>query len=219
MAEISLNATKRDKSTGGVLNQLRKEGKVPCVYYSKGNEAIAFSALEVDLNPLIFTSDTNLIHLKIDDMEQLDCIVKDVQFDPITDKIIHIDFMGITYGQLLQLQVPVALVGNAEGVKQGGLLQHFIHKLDVECLPKNIPDHLEIDVTSLRVGDTIHVRDLQYENLTILNSEDAAVVSVTVPRLAVEEEEVEAVELEEEVAEPEVIGKGKSEEEESEEEK
>lgn len=212
MAEISLNATKRDISTGGALNQLRKKGRVPCVYYTKGNEAIAFSAPEVDLNPLVYTSDTHLIHLKIDDMEQLDCIVKDVQFDPVTDRLVHIDFMGITYGQVLQLQIPVVLVGTAEGVKQGGLMQHFMHKLDVECLPRHIPERLEVNVSKLLVGDTIHVRDLEYENVKILNSEDAAVVAVTVTRVAVEEE-VEAEEFETEAAEPEVIGKGKAEEE------
>jgi large subunit ribosomal protein L25 len=182
----------------------------------KGNEAIAFSAPEVDLNPLIYTSDTHLIHLKIDDQEQLDCIVKDVQFDPVTDRLVHIDFMGITYGQVLQLQIPVILLGTPEGVKQGGLMQHFIHKLDVECLPKNIPENLEVDVSKLLIGDAIHVRDLEYENVKILNPEDAAVVAVTVTKIAVEEEEVEEEEIEAEAAEPEVIGKGKAEDEEEE---
>jgi large subunit ribosomal protein L25 len=213
MAEISLNAKKREVSTKGTLNQMRKEGMVPCVYYSKGKDTISFFAQEVELNPLVFTSDTNLVHLKIDDMEQLDCIIKDVQFDPVTDRIVHIDFMGITYGQVLQIQIPVSLVGSSEGVKQGGLLQHYLHKLDVECLPRHIPEHLEIDVTHLKVGDTIHVRDLDYENINILNSEDAAVVSVTVPKIVVEEEEVEEEAVEAEAAEPEVIGKGKAEEE------
>lgn len=219
MAEISLNAKKREISTKGTLNQLRKEGHIPCVYYSKGKDPISFTSTEIDLNPLVFTSDTNLIHLKIDDMEQLDCIIKDVQFDPVTDRIVHIDFMGITYGQLLQLQVPVAVVGTAEGVKQGGLLQHYMHKLEVECLPRHIPEHLEIDVTELNVGDTIHVRDLEYENIKILNAEDAAVVAVTVTRVTVEEEEVEEEAVEAEAAEPEVIGKGKADEEEAEEDK
>jgi large subunit ribosomal protein L25 len=192
---------------------MRKEGLIPCVYYSKGNDAIAFVAPELELNSLVFTSDTHLIHLKIDDMEQLDCIIKDVQFDPVTDRVIHIDFMGITYGQVLELQVPVALIGTPEGVKQGGLLQHYLHKLDVECLPRNIPEHLKIEVTNLKVGDTIHVRDLEFENIKILNAEDAAVVSVTVTRITPEEEEaIEAEALEEEAAEPEVIGKGKAEE-------
>src|SRR5210317_1317395 len=132
MAEMSLNALKREISTKGTLNQMRKEGTVPCVYYSKGKDPIVFSALEIDLKPLVFTSDTHLIHLKIDDLEQLDCIVKDVQFDPVTDRIVHIDFMGITYGQVLQLQVPVSVKGTPEGVKQGGLLQQYLHKLEVE---------------------------------------------------------------------------------------
>lgn len=216
MAELSLNATKREISTKGALNQMRKEGIVPCNFYTKGNDPISFSALEIDLNPLVFTSDTHLIHLKIDELEQLDCIVKDVQFDPVTDRIVHIDFMGIIYGQVLQIQVPVALIGSAEGVKQGGLLQQYLHKLEVECLPKNIPDHLDIDVTALNVGDTIHVRDLEFENVQIITTQDAAVVAVTVTRVPVEEEEVEEVAIDAEGVEPEVIGKGKAEEEEEE---
>lgn len=214
MAELSLNATKREISTKGTLNQMRKEGVVPCIYYSKGNDPIVFSSLEIDLNPLVFTSDTHLIHLKINDQEQLDCIVKDVQFDPVTDRIVHIDFLGIVYGQVLQIQVPVALKGSPEGVKQGGLLQQYMHKLEVECLPKNIPDHLDIDVTALNVGDTIHVRDLEFENVKILTTQDAAVVAVTVTKVVVEEEEVVEEAVDAEAAEPEVIGKGKTEEEE-----
>lgn len=212
MAELSLNGMKREISTKGALNQMRKEGLVPCNWYSKGNDPVSFSALEIDLNPLVFTSDTHLIHLKIDDLGVLDCIVKDIQFDPVTDRVVHIDFLGVTYGQVLQIQVPVALIGSAEGVRQGGLLQQYMHKLEVECLPINIPNHFEIDVSSLNVGDTIHVRDLEFENVKILTTPDAAVVAVTVTRVAVEEDE--AVDAADVAVEPEVIGKGKAEEEE-----
>jgi large subunit ribosomal protein L25 len=217
MAELSLNGNIREISTRGVLNQMRKEGVVPCNFYLKGTDPISFSALEIDLKSLVFTSDTHLIHLNIEGLEPLDCIVKDVQFDPVTDRIVHIDFLGITYGQVIQIQVPVALIGSAEGVKEGGLLQQYMHKLEVECLPKDIPDHFEIDVTALNVGDTIHVRDLEFENVKLLTTQDAAVVAVTVTRIAVEEEEeLDAEELDAEAVEPEVISKGKAEEEEEE---
>lgn len=214
MAELSLNGKIREISTKGALNQMRKEGTVPCNFYLKGTDPISFSSLEIDLKPLVFTSDTHLVHLNIEGLEQLDCIVKDVQFDPVTDRIVHIDFLGVTYGQVLQIQVPVALIGSAEGVKQGGLIQQYIYKLDVECLPKDIPNHFEVEVTALNVGDTIHVRDLEFENVKILTTQDAAVVAVTVTRVAVEEEEVEEEVLDAEAAEPEVISKGKVEEEE-----
>ena len=217
MAELSLNAKKREIGTKGTLNQMRKEGVVPCNFYLKGSDPISFSALEIDLKPLVFTSDTHLINLKIDGMEQLDCIIKDVQFDPVTDRVVHIDFLGVTYGQVLQIQVPVSLKGSPEGVKQGGLLQQYIYKLEVECLPKDIPNHFDIDVTPLDVGDTIHVRDLEFENVKILTTEDAAVVACTLTRIAVEEEETDDDEaLDAEAVEPELIGKGKADEEEEE---
>jgi len=109
-------------------------------------------------------------------------------------------------------------LGSAVGVKEGGLLQESMHKLNVECLPKNIPQSLEIDVTELNIGDTIHVADLNFENITILNPEDTIVVSVVLPKVEKEVEPAEEGEEfaeEEGAAEPEVIGKGKESEEEN----
>jgi large subunit ribosomal protein L25 len=214
MAEIVLNAKKREKSTKGALNELRRNGFVPGTFYSKEKDAVSFSAQSVDVNRFVFTSETNIINLKVDNNEEVKGIVKDVQFDPITDKVTHIDILGLTAGQTLQLEIPVTLIGDAVGVKEGGSVQQNTHKLDVECLPRHIPEQIEIDVTELSIGDSIHVKDLNLENVKILNAETVILASVIAPR-AIEEPE-EAVEdeiLSDEPAEPEVIGKGKSEEE------
>jgi large subunit ribosomal protein L25 len=213
MSDIKLPAKKREISTKGAVNQARKQGFVPGVFYSKGSDPVAFTVSELTLKPVVYTSETHLINLEIEGQEPVRCILKDVQFDPVTDRIIHIDLYGVTVGQTLQLQVPVQIVGSAKGVKEGGKLQVQLHKVDVECLPKDIPDHIEINVSDLDIGDSVHAGDIKIENVEIITPEDVVIVTVSAPKAVVEEEVVEGEE-EEESAEPEVIGKGKSEEEE-----
>ncbi len=209
MAEISLKAEKREITTKGAVNELRRSGFIPGTYYSKGSDPISFSVFENDINPLVFTSETNMINITIGDNEPLLCVIKDVQFDPVTDKVIHLDVIGVTLGQVMTFEVPLNFVGTAPGVKEGGILQEFLHKLEISCMPRHLPDSLEVVIDSLSLGDSIHVRDLSYDDIEILNSEDAAVVSVIAPRAEEVAEEVE----EEVMTEPEVISKGKSEEE------
>ena len=126
--------------------------------------------------------------------------------------------MGLTSGETFQLEVPIKYIGSPVGIKEGGVLQQFLHKLDVECLPKDIPQHLEINIQGLNIGDSIHVSDLNYEGLTLLNPDETVIVSVTHAKVEVEPVAEEAVEGEEESAEPEVIGKGKADKEKDEEE-
>ncbi len=215
MAEKILKATRREITTKGAINQLRKDGFVPGIFYLKGNDEIVFSVEEVALNKFVFTSETNVISFTIEGEEPLSCIIKDIQFDPVTDRVVHFDLQGLTLGQTLQLEIPLSFIGSAVGVKEGGILQEQLHKLDVECLPRHIPQNLEIDVTELSLGNSIHVRDLEFENIKILNSDDTSVVSVVQPRAEEEEETEEGDEtvVASETAEPEVISKGKSDEE------
>jgi large subunit ribosomal protein L25 len=115
------------------------------------------------------------------------------------------------------MEVPVRLLGTPVGIKEGGIIQHLIHKLEIECLPKDIPQHVEINISELKLGDAIHVKDIQLENITFLDPEDSIIVSVTHPKIEKEPVEGEAAAAEE-PTEPEVIGKGKAEEEGEEEE-
>jgi large subunit ribosomal protein L25 len=220
MEKISLKALERKDTTKPARNKLRNEGKVPGVFYSRHADPIAIDVTEKAIKPLVFTSKTHLISLEIEGKDEQECIIKDVQFHPVTDKVIHFDLLGLTRGEKIQLEIPVQLTGTAVGIKEGGILQHVLYKLEVECLPKNIPEHLEIDISELNVGDSIHVGDLSFEDFEVLNSEDSLVVSVTHAKV---QEEPEAVAEEvgeiEEGAEPEVIGKGKAEETEEKEDK
>lgn len=209
MSEISVQAVKRTLSTKGAINSLRREGNVPAVYYSKGVEPIAISLSERSLKPLVYTSETHIVNLKIDDVE-MKSILKNIQFDPVTDRIIHCDFLGISADQEIEIEVPVVIEGQAKGVKEGGIVQQSIHKVTVSCLPANIPEHITIDITDLGLGKAIHIKDIKIDKVNFLQNEDVIIVAVVTPRAAVETSGLP----EEGAKEPEVIAKGKQSEEE-----
>jgi large subunit ribosomal protein L25 len=210
MQKVLIEAQKRNKIDKTSRSALRKEGKVPAIFYSKHHEPIPIQISERAIHPLIFTSKTHLITLNVEGYEELDCIIKDVQFDPTTEKIVHLDLLGLKKGEKIEIEVPVRLLGTAIGIKEGGILQHTLHKVQVECLPIDIPEHLEIDVTDLKLGQAIHISDLSFENLALLNNPESIIVSVTHPKVEKESEPLE--EEAAEVAEPEVISKGKPQE-------
>jgi len=203
MAEIILNANERQKSNKGANKLLRRQGSVPGVFYSKGQEAILVEVPELALKPLIYTAEAHIVSLKVGGKEGLTCVLKDVQFDPITDRIVHFDLQGINTTDKMEIEVPILLVGNAAGIKQGGILQQGLHKLHIECLPMDMPEHLTINIEKLNLGESIHVRDLKFDKVEVLNAPDSVVISVVTPRA---EKEVTG----EETAEPEVIAKGKT---------
>jgi large subunit ribosomal protein L25 len=218
MEKVVIEANERKTINKQSRNSLRNEGRIPGVLYGSRMEPISIDVTRAAIHPVVFTAKTHLLSLKLDGHEEYECIVKDVQFDPVSDEVVHFDLIGLTRGEKIQLDVPVRLLGNAVGVKEGGLLQENLHKLNIECLPKNIPQSLEIDVTDLSVGDSIHIADLSFEDITILNPEDTIVVSVVLPKVEIEAEPAEEGEEfaeEEGAAEPEVIGKGKEPEEEN----
>ncbi len=211
MDKVLLNAKKRTKIDKAARSLLRREGKVPAIFYSKHHEPVPVEVEERLLHPLVFTAKTHLITLSVDKDNELECIIKDVQFDPITDKIIHVDFLGLQKDEKIQLEIPVQLVGSAIGIKEGGVLQHILHKILIECLPSNIPAHIEIDITELKLGQAIYASNLSSEKYTILSPAESMIASVTHPRV---EKEAAPVEESTEPAEPEVIAKGKQDKEE-----
>ncbi|HEY6907604.1 MAG TPA: 50S ribosomal protein L25 [Ignavibacteriaceae bacterium] len=212
MEKSILEAEVRQTGSKQASKLVRNNGKVPGVYYSKHDSPIHLAVPEKAIIPLVFTSETHIVSLKVEGKE-LDCIIKDVQFDPVTDRVVHFDLIGLTSGETFQIEVPVQLHGTAAGIKEGGIVQHLIHKLEIECLPKDIPQRIDIDISELKIGDSVHVSDIKVENVTFLDPEDAVIVSVVHPKLEKEPVEGEAAAVEEQT-EPEVIGKGKPEEEE-----
>lgn len=182
MAEIKLAAKKREISTKGAVNALRREGNVPGVFYIEGSEPINIYCAENSITPLVFTTETHLINLQVEGIEDHRAILQDIQFDPVTDKIIHFDLLGITAGQKMTLEVPILFVGTAPGVRAGGKLVHSLHKLNIEVLPKDLPSHLEVDISGLKEGDAIYAGDLSFDNLEILTPGGAMLISVTKAR-------------------------------------
>ncbi len=213
MSEIVLNAAVRTV-TGKKAKNLRYEEKIPGVYYSHGEENINITATPLAMKPLIYTNNTHLINLKLDNGVTKTCILRDVQFDPITDRPVHFDLQGVKENEELTVQIPVILNGSPRGVKDGGTLQFIMHKVRVSCLPKFIPEHIELNVADLGMNDSIHVRDIKIDNVKILDNESAAVVAVVPPTIVKEETPVAgaadaAAAGAVAPAEPEVIAKGK----------
>lgn len=209
MSELSLTAEIR-KDLGKHAKRLRAQGKIPGIYYSHGEANIPVALPELALRPLIKTKATHVISLKLDDGFTHSCILRDVQFDPVSDKPIHFDLFGLKENEAVTIQVPVVVQGTAQGVKDGGILQHILHYVRVSCLPKHIPDHIEVDVTNLLMNHSIHVKDLSIPNVKILENENSAVVAVVPPTILKEAEVAPTAEAAAVApTEPEVIAKGK----------
>lgn len=203
MEKVVLAGSVRTEFKKSANGQLRRAGKVPGVLYAKSIQPIAVTVLENSINPLVFTSETHVINLKLDNNQEFDCVLKDIQFDPVTDRVIHFDLHGITSGEKIEIEVPVTFKGSAIGVRDGGLLQTLLHKVTLSCLPNEIPEHIEIDITDLKMGQSIHVSDLNVANVEFQHAPETVVVTVSHPRTQAEAADGEAR------TEPEVIAKGK----------
>jgi large subunit ribosomal protein L25 len=212
MSEVVVNAEIRN-NTGKHAKHSLANGMVPGVYYARGEQNITLQVPVLTLDQIVFTSETHIIDLHLADGSSHKCILKDVQFDPVTDRPVHFDFQGLKENEKLTIEIPVSLVGGIpKGVRDGGMLQHFLHKVRVSCLPKDIPEKIEINVAELDINDFVHVRDLNVPNVTLVEAAENAIVGVMPPHV-VKEEEVAPVVAEETVKEPEVVGKGKKPEE------
>ena len=210
-----IEAKKRELMGKKNAKNYRGEGNIPGVYYFHGNEAIPLLFDGMKLTQFLM-GHRGLIDLKIEgEKEPLKCFLKDYQRDPVTDVPIHVDFQGVKMGEKIVIYVPLVVRGTPAGVKVGGIMEHITRELEIECFPKDLPEILEVDVSQLEIGDSIHIEDLKYENITILDDPEETVVLVEAPRIVVEEEVSE--EEEEELTEPELIGEKKEEEEEEEE--
>lgn len=187
-SHIALKAIKRN--TGKTdAKAIRNSGKIPAVYYMKTGENIALTVEPLDVRDIVYTSKTKIINLQIDGENDIrECVLKQVDFDPVADKITHMDFYGIISGTKMTVEVPVKLIGSAKGVREGGILQRNLRRVQIECLPKDLPTAIEVDVTNLGIGDSIYIKDINIPGVELLISHDTAVASVFVPRVSKEGE-------------------------------
>jgi large subunit ribosomal protein L25 len=206
---VDLHAGLREGKGKEVNKKLRQEGLVPSIVYKKGEDTLSLKIDKKDLSKALHTEagENVIIRLHIDaakKRKERTVIVKEVQKDPVKDYLLHIDFQEISLSETLKVKVPIAAKGEAIGVKKDeGVLQHVLWEAEIECLPTNIPEKIEIDVSSLKIGDSIYVKEIQIpEGVKILDNPEGVVFSVEHPKKV---EEVIAPPAEGEVQEPEVI--------------
>ena len=215
MASANLSVTKRDSSGKGVARSLRKDGRVPAVIYGHGREPKALSINTRDLEKLLehISAENTVIDLDVDGTASR-TLIREIQRHPFKRQILHVDFQELVAGEKVIVRVPVILVGVPDGVRMdGGILDQTMRELEVEVDPANIPNHIEVDVTKMVIGSSMHVSDITLpEGVEVVAEEDASVAVVSAPRAAVEAAATEEAAA---GAEPEVIRAKKPEEEES----
>ncbi len=182
MQTLELKGTKRTDIGKKATKALRVNEQIPCVLYN-GNDNVHFAITEADVRSLIYTPNVYIVELDIDGVKTM-AIKKDIQYHPVSDEILHIDFLPVSADKTVVMEIPVRVNGLAEGVQQGGKLMTEMRYLKVSGFYTNFPDTLEIDVTSLGLGKTIKVMDLSFENIEILNSPNAVVTAVKLTRAA-----------------------------------
>lgn len=174
----------------------RREGMVPCTLYGQRDEPVSFKVDERALHPMIYTDETHVVTVTFDG-KQWECIMKAIDFDPVTDRPRHADFQVLTAGDLITITVPLQYLGTPVGQTDGGDTQYVVHEVTVRCLPKDIPSHIEVNVAELQIGDSIHVAQLESEGLEFITPDTQTLVTVVPPRLEVLDAEDEELELEE----------------------
>ena len=191
MKEITVSGQKRTDLGKKASKALRKQGMVPCnIYGEKKDEngkpvSLAFASPMSELRKLVYTPHIYVVNLNIDG-ESHPAILKELQFHPVTDALLHVDFYEVNDEKPITIGVPVKLNGLAQGVRDGGRMNLSIRKIDVTAPYQNIPEHLDIDVTSLRLGKSIKVGDLSFEGLELATPKEVVVCSVKMTRQAVD---------------------------------
>ena len=190
MKNIDLKVYRREGKGKSVAKKLRKEGKLPCVIYGNG-KIIHGYVYERELKDIIYTPEVFLINIDLEG-EKLQAILKETQFHPVTERILHIDFMEVSENKPVKVYMPVKLVGFSKGVQAGGQLYQLMRYIKVKGLVKDIPEHLEIDITDLGLGKSLKISDLHFENLEILEPASAVVALVKLTRAAISRMQEEA---------------------------
>jgi large subunit ribosomal protein L25 len=210
--QASLQVASRTATGKGAARSLRREGKVPGVIYGHGREAESVAIDTAVLNKMLvgISAGTTILDVAVDDRAPVKALIREIQRDSLRPgEIIHLDLYEVRSDEEITLEVPVHLVGIPDGVRNfGGVLDHVLRELEIEVLPSDIPEHVELDVTALTIGHTLFVRDIQIPKARILNDPDTPICTVVAPRT----EEAPAVVEEVATTEPELIRKPKAEE-------
>ena len=188
MKSITIKGSQRE-SVGKVSTKaLRNAGKVPCVLYG-GEAPVHFSAEELSFKNLVYTPNAHTVVIELDNGDKFDAVLQDIQFHPVTDRILHIDFFQLFKDKPISMNIPVRLEGNSPGVRNGGRLLRRKRKLSVKALPDLLPDEIVVDISKLRIGGTISVESMRVEEYTIMHPDNQAIVQVKASRTSVADDE------------------------------
>ncbi|TDT46682.1 large subunit ribosomal protein L25 [Maribacter spongiicola] len=184
MKSITIKGSERESVGKKATKALRNAGKVPCVVYG-GDKPFHFSADELAFRDLVYTANAHTVAIELDGGTSLKAVMQDIQFHPVTDKIIHIDFYQLFDDKMVTMDIPVRLEGNSPGVRNGGRLLFRKRKLSIKALPAKLPDFFDVDISKLKIGQLISVGSLLSDDFTILHPESQVVVQVKTARTAV----------------------------------
>ena len=182
MKSITINGSQRESVGKSSTKALRNAGKVPCVVYG-GEKPVHFSADEISFSKLVYTPDAHTVIISLDGKEEINAIIQDIQFHPVSEKILHADFFQLFDNKEINMTIPVKFSGNAPGVRlEGGLLFKNKRKLYVKALPKNLPDFISVDISNLHLNDKVTIQDLLNDDYSFVHPENMVVCQVKMSR-------------------------------------
>ncbi|WP_369048876.1 50S ribosomal protein L25/general stress protein Ctc [Tenacibaculum sp. UWU-22] len=182
MKSITIKGSQRESVGKKSTKALRNAEKVPCVLYG-GDKPIHFSAEELAFKKLVYTPNVYTATIELDGTKY-NAVLQDIQFHPVTDKILHVDFYQLFEDKEITMNIPIRLIGKSKGVMIGGVLRRNLRKLRVKALPVNLPDFIEADITELQIGNKLYVTALQNDNYTLLHPDNTVVAQVRTSRNA-----------------------------------
>lgn len=183
MKSITIKGQKRESVGKKATKAVRDAGFVPCVIYG-GEQPVHFSADERAFKGLVYTPNAHTVVVELEGGKAIDCILQDIQFDPVSDKILHIDFFQLDENKEIIMEVPVKVIGKSPGVMSGGTLRLNQRRLKVKALPKNLPDFVEADITPLEMGNRLYVTKIVADNFKIMHPDNTVVCQVKISRAA-----------------------------------
>ena len=182
MKSITIQGTKRESVGKKSTKALRDAELVPCVVYG-GTDILNFSTEEKSFKNLVYTPEAHTVSIEVDG-KTIPAVLQDIQFHPITDRILHVDFFQLSDDKMVIMEVPVRITGRAKGVVAGGVLRQSFRKLRLKAIPANLPDEVVVDVTPLKIGNKIYVGDIKTESYTFMHPDNAVIVAVKMSRNA-----------------------------------
>ena len=206
MKSITINGSQRESVGKKSTKALRNAGQVPCVLYG-GDQPLHFSAPELAFSKLVYTPDAHTVVIALDNGTSINAIMQDIQFHPVTDRILHIDFYQIFDDKEITMEIPVHVIGTSKGVLNGGVLRRNLRKLKVKAIPSKLPDFVEADITPLKIGSKLYITALENEDYKFLHPDNTVVCQVRRSRAAMDvvdedEDEDETTEGGDAAAEP-----------------